>query len=231
MIKLEHLTPEVYYKQSRDFQFIGRLYDAVLNSIMTNTKLINSLPFSDNINEEYLDLLTLTLGFKPKHKYNTKHLRALCSILSEVLHKKGTIQAILDACQAVINIEGILTSVNYDISADNLELTIYMPQEISDLQLLIDLLDYLLPAGMLCNIVREFRFSEKSNTNIGILQKVTAKTTDANSVSSVFNPNNIVDKQSVLSEKPLGDTPGTIINSTIWNNETDTENSETEQGE
>ena len=36
MIKLQELTPSVYYEQSRDFQFIGRLYDIVLNYIKTN---------------------------------------------------------------------------------------------------------------------------------------------------------------------------------------------------
>ena len=37
MIKLQNLTPEVYYKESRVFQFIGRLYDIVLNSVKTET--------------------------------------------------------------------------------------------------------------------------------------------------------------------------------------------------
>ena len=40
MIKLQDMTPDVYYNQSRDFQFIGRLYDIVLNSVKTNADLI-----------------------------------------------------------------------------------------------------------------------------------------------------------------------------------------------
>lgn len=30
MIKVQNLTPDIYYNRSRDFQFIGRLYDVVL---------------------------------------------------------------------------------------------------------------------------------------------------------------------------------------------------------
>ena len=44
MIKLQNYTPEIYYKESRDFQFIGRLYDLVLNSIKTEVDLLYYLP-------------------------------------------------------------------------------------------------------------------------------------------------------------------------------------------
>ena len=36
MIKLQELTPSVSYEQSRDFQFIWRLYAIVLNYVKTN---------------------------------------------------------------------------------------------------------------------------------------------------------------------------------------------------
>ena len=29
MIKTQELTPEVYYKKSRDFQILGRIYDII----------------------------------------------------------------------------------------------------------------------------------------------------------------------------------------------------------
>ena len=91
MIKLQDLTPEVYYKESRDFQFLGRLYDLVLNSVKTESELIYNLPLSPNVNEKMLELLTLTLGFKPKHQYNSKQLYAICSVLSEIIRNKGSI--------------------------------------------------------------------------------------------------------------------------------------------
>ena len=61
MIKLQDYTPEVYYRESRDFQFIGRLYDLVLNYVKTNADLIYSLPLSDNSDNQFIDLMAMTL--------------------------------------------------------------------------------------------------------------------------------------------------------------------------
>ena len=47
MIKLQDYTPEVYYKQSRDFQFLGRLYDVILNAVKTNSDMIYAVPSAD----------------------------------------------------------------------------------------------------------------------------------------------------------------------------------------
>ena len=44
MIKLRNLTPDVYYNESRDFQFIGRLFDVVLNSVKTEADLLYNVP-------------------------------------------------------------------------------------------------------------------------------------------------------------------------------------------
>ena len=105
MIKLQNYTPEVYYNHSRDFQFIGRLYDIVLNSIKTNADLLYNLRNNVNFNSKLVDLLTLTLGFKSKHQYNTKQLVALCSICPTILKNKGNIKAVQLAGQALLNAE------------------------------------------------------------------------------------------------------------------------------
>ena len=55
MIKLQELTPSVYYEQSRDFQFIGRLYDIVLNYIKTNADNLYTLPIGKNMDEKLLN--------------------------------------------------------------------------------------------------------------------------------------------------------------------------------
>ena len=85
MIKLQDYTPDVYYNESRDFQFIGRLYDIVLNYVKTNADLLYDLPLSDNSDSQFIELLAFTLGFQPKHKYTAKHLRAICSVFSDIL--------------------------------------------------------------------------------------------------------------------------------------------------
>lgn len=175
MIKLQNLTPEVYYKESRDFQLLGRLFDLVLNAVKTDTDLLYNLPLSTNSDEKLLELLALTLGFKPKHQYNARNLKAVCSVFSEILRNKGSIKAIKIACEALFNSMDISQQLDYDFTKDkdNTELNLYIAKDFGDITLLNDLLSYILPAGMSCNIIREFHVLDDSNTNIGISDNVT----------------------------------------------------------
>ena len=175
MIKLQNLTPEVYYKESRDFQLLGRLFDLVLNAVKTDTDLLYNLPLSTNSDEKLLELLALTLGFKPKHQYNARNLKAVCSVFSEILRNKGSIKAIKIACEALFNSMDISQQLDYDFTKgkDNTELNLYIAKDFGDITLLNDLLSYILPAGMSCNIIREFHVLTDSNTNIGISDSVT----------------------------------------------------------
>ena len=51
MIKTKNLTPENYYKQSRDFQLIGRIFDFVLNYLKTNVDAVSNNPFSEDFED------------------------------------------------------------------------------------------------------------------------------------------------------------------------------------
>ena len=162
LIKFQDLTPEVYYKRSRDFQYIGRLFDLVLNNAKMNTDIISSLPLNPDMDPRLLDLLALTLGFKSKHEYNTKQLAALCSIFPFVLRNKGSKLAIETACNALLNAEGITKEASIEVS--NQTVSIFLPSELSDLNLLKDLLNYILPAGMSCSLVQEATLVPPSST-------------------------------------------------------------------
>ena len=191
MIKLQNLTPEVYYKESRDFQLLGRLFDLVLNAVKTDTDLLYNLPLSTNSDEKLLELLALTLGFKPKHQYNARNLKAVCSVFSEILRNKGSIKAIKIACEALFNSMDISQQLDYDFTKgkDNTELNLYIAQDFGDITLLNDLLSYILPAGMSCNIIREFHILDDSNTNLGIsdvLTKSKINTTETSKVVKDF---------------------------------------------
>lgn len=172
MIRLQDSTPSVYYDQSRDFQFIGRLFDVVLNSVRTNTSNITCLPVDKNMNEKLLNLLSTTLGFQSKHNYNSKQLEALCSVLPTVLRNKGSIQAVLCAVNALLGAEGITQSLDYVVTSKK-EITLYLPEYLSDLNLLKDLLVYILPAGIGCQMVKEISETVKVETNLGTQDVVT----------------------------------------------------------
>jgi hypothetical protein len=168
MIKLRNLTPDIYYNESRDFQFIGRLFDVVLNSVKTETDLLYNIPLNDDSNEKLLELMALTLGFKPKHQYNTKQLRAICKVFPEILKNKGSIKAVTIACNAIFNAAGEEQALDYDFKSltDHTELNLYIPQNFGNINLINDLLYYILPAGMNCNIIRELHLNTDSYTKL-----------------------------------------------------------------
>ena len=160
MIKLQDLTPAVYYEQSRDFQFLGRLYDLVLNYIKTNAANLYNLPVGQNMNEQLLNLLALTLGLKTTKQYNSKQLLAICTALPTILKHKGSIQAVILATNALLTAEGVKQPLDYTIIPAK-GITLYVAQDLSDLTLFTDLLEYLLPAGLSCTIIKEIQAVEK----------------------------------------------------------------------
>ena len=184
LIKFQDLTPEVYYKKSRDFQYIGRLFDLVLNNAKMNTDIISSLPLNPDMDPRLLDLLALTLGFKSKHEYNTKQLAALCSIFPLVLRNKGSKFAIETACNALLNAEGITKKASIEVK--NQTISIFLSSELSDLNLLKDLLNYILPAGMSFLLIREATLvPPSSKTSVGYNDHV-VNYTDTSKASKVL---------------------------------------------
>lgn len=161
MIRLQKYTPDIYYDRSRDFQFIGRLYDVTLNSVKTNADMIKyGLPFNPQSPQELLTLMTITLGFKPKHYYSREQLLAICSVFSEILRNKGNIRAVQLIGEVILKAEGIVGNVaclmQYDPSL-NRELPvlrIIVPEKLAEAALFYDLLEYVVPVGVTVEIVR-----------------------------------------------------------------------------
>ena len=207
MIKLQDYTPEVYYRESRDFQFIGRLYDLVLNYVKTNADLIYSLPLSDNSDNQFIDLMAMTLGFHAKHKYTSQQLKAICFVLSEIIRNKGTIKALTIACDAIFHAEGIQGQFDYGLTNNNTNIIIYLPQELSDTTLLNDLFEYILPAGMSCQIIKTYSEKALPTTEVGVestfYQYKGAPGDPADPDKKGFYDNNLFAKIAILSN---GDT-------------------------
>lgn len=219
MIKLQNLTPDVYSSQSRDFQLLERLFDIVLNYVKTNSDNLYTLPLSDNTDEHLIDLMTLTLGFKSRHHYNIKQLTSLCSAFCEALKNKGTLYSIQMAGNALLNSEGVRENlwveyhINDDGTINHTQLDIFVPQDLSDLNLLKDLLIYILPAGVSVNIIRELKLDTKATTkfttrhDVAIYDNTNSKWD--NKISSEFS--DVEDRTTSIVAKP--DEPGLTNNS------------------
>lgn len=220
MIKLQDLTPAIYYTKSRDFQFIGRLYDIVLNSVKTNAANLYNLPVGKNMDEQLLNLLAFTLGFKPTKQYNSKQLLAICESLPSILRNKGNLQALVLAVNALLAAEGIKQPLDYSITPKK-NITLYVAQELKDLTLLTDLLDYLLPAGLDCVIIKETQVYNTSETLVAVRSYVTVtqpsedgKTIvgiDSDTMSQIADKTN--SEQLLLGA--IGTRPSVIQNTTI----------------
>ena len=213
MIKLQELTPSVYYEQSRDFQFIGRLYDIVLNYIKTNADNLYTLPIGKNMDEKLLNLLAFTLGFQSKHHYNSKQLLAICSVLPLILKNKGSLNAILIAVNSILYAEGIDQALDYEFKNNNLVL--YLSQDLSDLTLLKDIMIYILPAGIGCDMIKEIQSVNKIETILTTKDEVTVYQDIASKFNRILNLREKADKDILVGGRPAGNA-GMLVNITSW---------------
>jgi hypothetical protein len=184
-LKAEYCTPSIYYQMSRDFQLLGRLYDVVLHSVKTDVDLLYNLPLSFNSNLDSIDLLAMTLGFIPKHKYNAKQLKAVCSVLPLIFKNKGSLQAIIILVNTILHAEGIKETVECfekthidDTTGKTVPdhtILIAIPDKLQDLSLINDLLDYILPAGIGYELIQVFTVKIDGKTDLAYEDKISVK--------------------------------------------------------
>lgn len=148
MIRTEYLVPEIYTRESRSFQLFGHLYDLIANYSKMCIDSMENNPISKNTDYKLLDLMTSTIGFESKHNYNVADLFALCLSFETIIKYKGSKTAIEYACNVLLNSQGIDVEaiVDYSGNPDYL-VSIYIPSTLTDIILLEDLFDYILPAG------------------------------------------------------------------------------------
>lgn len=159
-MKVEKLIPEVYYSQSRDFSYIGRLFEILFNYMRTGADCVSVKHDSPNIDATVIELVASTLGFESKHKYSTRDLIYIISSFSSLLRKKGSKDAINTAVQLLMNSQKIQMDELTDYvgsltsEANPLMLNIKIPEQLTDLILLEDIFEYILPAGVLYTFTR-----------------------------------------------------------------------------
>lgn len=173
MIDIYNQVPSIYVDASRDFQFLSWLFNIVLNSVKHNVDSLYLLP-NNKENPALTELLALTLGFKIKRNYDQKQLAALVEVIPRVLKCKGTIPAIKMAGEALIKASG--TSGSFDCSIkDKCVLEVVLPKDLVDTTLFIDILPYILPAGMSCRIIRVPQENKTLRTNYSYADRLIAR--------------------------------------------------------
>lgn len=173
MIKIQDSVPNIYYDSSRDFQLIGHLFDLVLNAVKTDADLVFNLPISTNSDDQLLDLMTYTFGLQlDKTRYTSKQLRALCSVAPQMLRAKGSVKAVRLLCTALMHADGLEDLFTLTPSADNTQLTISLSPLASCKEIILEILPYILPAGMVFNIISTGLSSATSHSEIDLQDSV-----------------------------------------------------------
>lgn len=177
MIKLYNLLPKVYYNRSRDFQILGRLYEIMFNYIKNNVDMISYQPLNSNGDNRFLDLLCSTLGLKLEHQYDNEQLCALCGIFISSLRNKGNLKSIKQVLNLLISLEGCSEETYLEQGIDG-TLYIYVPQEITDLLLFKDVLEYIIPTGLNYRIINQSITIQKATTELTNTDSLAVKIID-----------------------------------------------------
>lgn len=173
-MQVSKLVPEVYYKESRDFSYVGRLFEIIFNYMKTNADSMVGDIKTENINPNMLDLLVNTLGFESKHDYVVKDLINIASVFSDLIKHKGTRYAIEKAVRTLMNSQNIDSTLEIDFGVKNEDdnlLVIYVPKTLKDIVLLEDLFDYILPAGWLYKFILVESESKPIRNKINVSNK------------------------------------------------------------
>ena len=165
MINIYNHVPTVYLKASRDFQYLSWLVNIVLNSVKHNVDDLYDLPIS-KADPRLTELLAMTLGFKVKRNYDKDQLATLVSIIPKILKYKGTEKAIRLAGEALLRTSG--ATGRFDVTNDGNTVEVLLPKNLVDITLFMDLMPYILPAGMTCRVIRKTELQDTPVTEIGI---------------------------------------------------------------
>ena len=152
MFRLENNVPEVYIKESRDFQLFLRLYDYVNNGVRFSIKSIDNLLDPLKCNDRVLPLLCTRVGFFPKSEYNTYALREIISAFPLILKYKGSKKSIEIALNTILKAENNYDDSLIDVDVNKSEIAIYTKKQIINQVLLEDVLSYTIPTGFTLSI-------------------------------------------------------------------------------
>jgi len=223
MIKTQKNVPDYYYNESRDFQLFGRIFEAVFNHSKTATDTITNTPLSSNYDPSLLDLVTKTIGFELKRKYDVPNLLALVNSFKSILKIKGTKKSIEDCVRILLKAQNInerfaveidsSVSENSEDTIYNKEALIYIPKEVKDVALLEDMLDYVLPAGFYYSIVIANIDTQSIGADAVAIDTVQSTINYSSAQIGIVTPGLVTLESNELNNATKGVTDNTVI---VW---------------
>lgn len=157
MFRLHDNVPEVYIQQSRDFQLISRVYDAVVSGIKYDTDTIVNLLDASKARDSILPLMCTKIGFFTREELDAQVLKYIIASFPHIIKHKGTQKGIELAVNTILKAENITESFdpprvvinNNETSVYHTKHTVYIYTtiEVYNRVALRELLKYVLPIG------------------------------------------------------------------------------------
>lgn len=188
-MQVEKLIPDIYIRESRDFAFISRLVTIVFNYMKTASDCVYSSYKSSDTVSGILELAANNVGFETKHAYNSKNLLSVIKCFSQIIKKKGTLEAITLAVKMLLNsqnIKNINPEALISVDSTNKEITIKIPNNIEDITLLEDIFNYILPAGMIYKFIKVVLTDSVYQNNISVASDKDIIIDDSNILSDII---------------------------------------------
>lgn len=159
MVTIQKLVPQVYYS-SRDFQVLGRSLELIANYCKTNIDLIESVPINSHIDNKLIELLSNFIGFNNRFSYSSEELSYVVQIFRKLIKNKGNVSSIESLIKCLFLAKKIdepftIDISNYSATSAVKRVTIILTKAVDkiEVQLLQEILEYILPIGCIFNIL------------------------------------------------------------------------------
>ena len=158
LLRVQNMVPQVYIKESRDFQLFTRLYDCVINGVKFDIDAIAHTIDSEDCNSLLLDLLKTKVGFFTDHNITQDYLRQVLEAFPYIIKYKGSAKGIQACINVFLKIYHIRTDYIIEYVTDPITqvtngINIKIKSKRLDVSILKEMLKYVLPTGYSISIV------------------------------------------------------------------------------
>ena len=147
IFRLSKNVPDVYVKESRDFQLLCNSFDAVQNSVKYDTDSILNSIIVTNCVDSYVPFLQTKLGFFTNTTYSNETLRNILQLFPLIVRNKGSIYGIQLAVYVYLHALGLDITSKVEVDNVNYVISISFTTKSMDVSILTELLEYVIPAG------------------------------------------------------------------------------------
>ena len=189
MFRLQNNVPNVYVDKSRDFQLFCRAYDSVFNGVKYSVDSLSHTSITSECNNTLLSLLADKLGLFTRLNLPDTELRYVLGVFPLLIRNKGSSKAIeytVRVFQRIAKINNLECEIHIDNNSREIKLT--FSSEISNDDLLYELLSYIIPTGYIC-IYDVFK-NDLAITRVVMSQSLEFASYDPSTMSVVYHIDN-----------------------------------------